>query len=134
MHGHVLNVPAARREKQRGDPSRRLAHLPARPTAGLLGLFLFGERIQTAPPHLAAEALALALLAAGTSALSHSRLLAADDPSPKPPTLATPPPTPSPRDPSPTPPTTRTPTAALADPSSRPTPDPIVDSRDKIHS
>ena len=55
-------------------------------TAGLLGLFLFGERIQTAPPNLAAEALALALLAAGASTLSHSRLLAADDPTPAPPT------------------------------------------------
>ena len=48
-------------------------------TAGLLGLFLFGEHIQTAPLNLAAEALALILLAAGASALSHSRLLAADD-------------------------------------------------------
>jgi drug/metabolite transporter (DMT)-like permease len=48
-------------------------------TAGLLGLFLFGEHIQTAPLDLAAEALALILLAAGASALSHSRLLAADD-------------------------------------------------------
>ena len=48
-------------------------------TAGLLGLFLFGEHIQTGPASLAAEALALALLAGGVLALSHSRLLAADD-------------------------------------------------------
>jgi drug/metabolite transporter (DMT)-like permease len=48
-------------------------------TAGLLGLFLFGEHIQTAPLNLAAEALALALLAGGVLTLSHSRLLAAED-------------------------------------------------------
>ena len=48
-------------------------------TAGLLGLFLFGEHIQTAPLNLAAEALALTLLAAGASTLSHSRLLAPGD-------------------------------------------------------
>jgi drug/metabolite transporter (DMT)-like permease len=48
-------------------------------TAGLLGLFLFGEHIQTAPASLAAEAAALALLVGGVSALSHSRLLAAED-------------------------------------------------------
>ena len=47
--------------------------------AGLLGLFLFGEHIQTAPLNLAAEALALALLAGGVLTLSHSRLLAAED-------------------------------------------------------
>ena len=48
-------------------------------TAGLLGLFLFGEHIQTAPVNLAAEALALALLAGGVLTLSHSRLLASED-------------------------------------------------------
>ena len=48
-------------------------------TAGLLGLFLFGEHIETAPPNLAAEALALALLAGGVLTLSHSRLLASED-------------------------------------------------------
>jgi hypothetical protein len=48
-------------------------------TAGLLGLFLFGEHIQTAPVNLAAEALALALLVGGAATLSHSHLLAADD-------------------------------------------------------
>jgi drug/metabolite transporter (DMT)-like permease len=48
-------------------------------TAGLLGLFLFGEHIQTAPLNLAAEAFALTLLAAGATTLSHSHLLAPDD-------------------------------------------------------
>jgi drug/metabolite transporter (DMT)-like permease len=47
-------------------------------TAGLLGLLLFGEHIQSAPVNLAAEALALALLAGGVSVLSHSRLLAGE--------------------------------------------------------
>jgi drug/metabolite transporter (DMT)-like permease len=47
--------------------------------AGLLGLFLFGEHIQTAPLDLAAEALAVGLLAGGVLTLSHSRLLAAED-------------------------------------------------------
>lgn len=47
--------------------------------AGLLGLFLFGERIQTQPLNLVAEALAVALLAGGVLTLSHSRLLAAED-------------------------------------------------------
>jgi drug/metabolite transporter (DMT)-like permease len=47
--------------------------------AGLLGLFLFGEHIQTEPVNLAAEALAVALLAGGVLTLSHSRLLAAED-------------------------------------------------------
>ena len=47
--------------------------------ASLLGMFLFGERIQAGPLNLAAEALALALLAGGVSALSHSRLLVGED-------------------------------------------------------
>jgi len=47
--------------------------------AGLLGLFLFGEHIQTQPLNLAAEALAVALLAGGVLTLSHSRLLASED-------------------------------------------------------
>ena len=51
-------------------------------TAGLLGLFLFGEHIQTAPLNVAAEALALGLLAGGVLTLSHSRLLASEDSSP----------------------------------------------------
>jgi len=68
-------------------------------TAGLLGLFLFGEHIQTAPLNLAAEALALTLLAAGASTLSHSRLLAPGDDgnSRLTPTTTAPPPTPSTR-------------------------------------
>jgi drug/metabolite transporter (DMT)-like permease len=61
-------------------------------TAGLLGLFLFGEHIQTAPLNLAAEALALSLLAAGASTLSHSHLLAPDSPHPIPPATHRPPP------------------------------------------
>lgn len=43
--------------------------------ASLLGLFLFGERLQTTPAALAGEVLALALLVAGVSALSHSHLI-----------------------------------------------------------
>src|SRR6202789_2441713 len=37
LHGHVLRLPADRCEKQRGDPSRPLAHLPARPPSDLAG-------------------------------------------------------------------------------------------------
>ena len=40
--------------------------------ASLLGIFLFGERIQTGPWDLAGEALALALVVAGAATLSHS--------------------------------------------------------------
>jgi drug/metabolite transporter (DMT)-like permease len=40
--------------------------------ASLLGIFLFGERIQTGPWDLAGEALALALVVAGAAILSHS--------------------------------------------------------------
>jgi drug/metabolite transporter (DMT)-like permease len=40
--------------------------------ASLLGIFLFGERIQTGPWYLAGEALALALVVAGAAILSHS--------------------------------------------------------------
>ena len=47
--------------------------------AGLLGLFLFGEHIQTAPLDLGAEALALGLLAGGVLTLSRSSLLAPED-------------------------------------------------------
>jgi hypothetical protein len=42
-------------------------------------MFLFGEHIQAGALNLAVETLALALLAAGVLALSHSRLLAGDD-------------------------------------------------------
>jgi hypothetical protein len=41
-------------------------------SASLLGVFLFGEHIRTGPADLAGEALALALVIAGASALSHS--------------------------------------------------------------
>ena len=41
-------------------------------TASLLGVFLFGERIQTGLWDLAGEALALALVVAGAATLSHS--------------------------------------------------------------
>jgi drug/metabolite transporter (DMT)-like permease len=52
-------------------------------TASLLGMFLFAEHLQAGPLNLAAETLALALLAGGVSALSHSRLLVSqDDPNP----------------------------------------------------
>src|SRR5215469_3734341 len=43
--------------------------------ASLLGLFIFGEHFQTASEDLAIEALALALLVSGVSALSHSHLI-----------------------------------------------------------
>jgi drug/metabolite transporter (DMT)-like permease len=88
-------------------------------TAGLLGLFLFGEHIQTAPLNLAAEALALALLIAGATTLSHSRLLTPDDPHPPAPkplaapvTAATDPTT----APSPTPSTRANPVGYATDP------------------
>jgi drug/metabolite transporter (DMT)-like permease len=45
-------------------------------TATLLGMFLFAEQVRTGAVFLAAEALGLALLAAGVSALSHSHLIA----------------------------------------------------------
>jgi drug/metabolite transporter (DMT)-like permease len=47
--------------------------------ASLLGLFLFGEHFQAATEDLALEALALALLIAGVSALSHSHLIVGED-------------------------------------------------------
>jgi drug/metabolite transporter (DMT)-like permease len=43
--------------------------------ASLLGLFIFGEHFQAATEDLAIEALALALLVSGVSALSHSHLI-----------------------------------------------------------
>jgi hypothetical protein len=42
-------------------------------------MFLFGEHIQAGPLNLAGETLALALLAGGVLALSHSRLLVGED-------------------------------------------------------
>lgn len=44
-------------------------------TAALLGMFLFDEQIRTGVGYLAGEALGLALLVAGVSALSHSHLI-----------------------------------------------------------
>jgi hypothetical protein len=52
-------------------------------SASLLGLFLFGEHIQTGVLELAGEALGLVLLVAGVSALSHSHLIIGEaDPPP----------------------------------------------------
>ena len=47
--------------------------------ASLLGLFLFGEHFQAGTVDLALEALALALLVAGVTALSHSHLIVGED-------------------------------------------------------
>jgi drug/metabolite transporter (DMT)-like permease len=43
--------------------------------ASLLGLLLFGERIQTGMPHLIGVGVSLGVLVAGVSALSHSHLI-----------------------------------------------------------
>src|SRR6478735_6738733 len=48
-------------------------------TASLLGVFLFGEHIQTGPAALAGEALALAVVIAGATTLSHSCLILGED-------------------------------------------------------
>jgi drug/metabolite transporter (DMT)-like permease len=48
-------------------------------SASLLGLFLFGEHIQTGVLDLAVEALSLALIVGGVSALSHSHLIVGED-------------------------------------------------------
>jgi len=48
-------------------------------SASLLGLFLFGEHIQTGVLDLAVQALALALIVGGVSALSHSHLIVGED-------------------------------------------------------
>ena len=47
--------------------------------ASLLGLFLFGEHFEAGSADLALEALALALLVAGVTALSHSHLIDGED-------------------------------------------------------
>ena len=47
--------------------------------ASLLGVFLFGEHIQTGPAALAGEALALAVVIAGATALSRSCLILGED-------------------------------------------------------
>ena len=48
-------------------------------SASLLGLFLFGEHVRVGTFDLAVEALALGVLVAGVSALSHSRLVVGED-------------------------------------------------------
>ncbi|HXP57020.1 MAG TPA: DMT family transporter [Streptosporangiaceae bacterium] len=50
--------------------------------ASFLGVFLFREHIRTGLPFLAGEALALVLLVAGVSALSHSHLVTGEPASP----------------------------------------------------
>jgi drug/metabolite transporter (DMT)-like permease len=47
--------------------------------ASLLGMFLFGERVQAGPLALAGEATGLALLVIGVSVLSHSHLIHGED-------------------------------------------------------
>jgi hypothetical protein len=47
--------------------------------ASLLGLFLFGEHIQTGAPSLFLEAMALAVIVGGVATLSHSHLIADAD-------------------------------------------------------
>jgi drug/metabolite transporter (DMT)-like permease len=48
-------------------------------SASLLGVFLFGEHIRTGPMDLVGEALALAIVVAGASILSHSCLILGED-------------------------------------------------------
>jgi hypothetical protein len=48
-------------------------------SAGLLGVFLFAEHIRTGVLDLAGEALALAIVIAGASILSHSCLILGED-------------------------------------------------------
>jgi hypothetical protein len=48
-------------------------------SASLLGVFLFDEHIQTGVLDLAVQALALALIVGGVSALSHSHLIVGED-------------------------------------------------------
>ncbi len=48
-------------------------------SASLLGMFLFGEHIRTGPADLVGEVLALAVIFAGASALSHSCLILGED-------------------------------------------------------
>jgi len=51
-------------------------------SASLLGLFLFGEQIQTGVIDLAGEALGIGLVIAGVSVLSHSHLVAGEESQP----------------------------------------------------
>jgi drug/metabolite transporter (DMT)-like permease len=48
-------------------------------TAALLGVFLFGESMQTDPAALAGEVAGLAILVAGVAVLSHSRLITGEE-------------------------------------------------------
>jgi hypothetical protein len=48
-------------------------------SASMLGLFLFSEHIQARILDLAGEAVALAIVIAGVSALSHSHLIVGED-------------------------------------------------------
>jgi drug/metabolite transporter (DMT)-like permease len=48
-------------------------------SASLLGVFLFSEHIRTGPAYLAGEVLALAIIAAAASVLSHSCLIRGED-------------------------------------------------------
>jgi hypothetical protein len=48
-------------------------------SASLLGVFLFGEHIRTGTGDLVGEALALAIIVAGASALSHSCLILGEE-------------------------------------------------------
>jgi hypothetical protein len=48
-------------------------------SASLLGVFLFGEHIRTGAADLVGEALALGIIFAGASALSHSCLILGED-------------------------------------------------------
>ena len=52
--------------------------------AVLIGVFLFGEHLQTGAADLAAELLGLAVVAVGVVALSHSRLITGQDAGPPP--------------------------------------------------
>lgn len=52
--------------------------------AVLIGVFLFGEHLQTGPADLAAELLGLAVVAVGVATLSHSRLITGGDAGPPP--------------------------------------------------
>jgi hypothetical protein len=49
-------------------------------SASLLGLFLFSEHIKAGVPDLAGEALALSIVIAGVTVLSHSHLIVDDRP------------------------------------------------------
>ena len=55
--------------------------------ASLLGVLLFGEHIRTGPAALAGEALALAVVIVGATALRRSCLLHGEDPHPPNPVL-----------------------------------------------